>query len=588
MASVKPHSFSMALAGLLRHKNADDVAAELRRCKAKGYTGIWLENDYVRWTDGPDPDQGFQGNWRLFNIFDFTLSAKAGLYRSYLQRLCALCKEIGLEVYVSFWMPKLNHEFLQYLTLRHPEAIGRSRHFKTEVPTLCMCPGGAGLPILRDMVERFMRDFPEVRGLKVATEDNIARNCDDLCPHCHGTSKASHAANMFEAVQQGMLAVRPDSKLLLYPWFWEEAFTEAIVPRLKGDYLVVTKMAVGSPPDLGGLGGAEPLFDCSLVSNEPGPPFMEWLRRVGPERIIDMVPTGTGMDDHFLANPPHPGRLYRRFRRLAEEGVHRFLDFECGAHCAGSLEETVRLFGAEPGLGEDAFLDELAASMYSRPEARSWAVRGWRSFDRGFGLLPIGLGQTGCRMFSGRFGFAWSMCIATPMVRAAYGVSDREHEFHWFSPYNFFNRPLAPRLEIAFRQVLEQWVESSRCLAVADALEGGSPASAREAAAAEAHVLSAFSVLNWCAAAIAAHPDGGARPDRFDGIIEGEISLTRRFIAHLRAHPWVWANNCWHPHRTPLSQKGLGFLPEDGDTFQAKLRVMGAGPGKVGEPKPRL
>jgi hypothetical protein len=169
------------------------------------------------------------------------------------------------------------------------------------------------------------------------------------------------------------------------------------------------------------------------------------------------------------------------------------------------------------------------------------------------------------------------MCIATPIVRAAYGVGDRGHEIQWFSPYNFFNRPLASRLEIAFRRVLEHWVESARCLAVANSLEGSSPASEREAASAEAHVLSVLSVLNWCAAAVAAHSIGGSQPDCFDGIIRGEIALTRRFMALLRAHPWLWANNCWHPDRTPLSQKGLGFLPEDTDAFQAKLRVMGAG-----------
>lgn len=565
----------MALAGLPRHDSADALAPDLRRYKSAGYTGIWVEDDIVRWTEGPDPDQGFNGNWRLYNIFDFTLGSAAPLYRAYLLRLCELCREIGLEVYLSFWMPKLTVEFLEHLKREHPNAIGRSRNFKTDVPTLCMCPDGEGLPILREMVEKLMGDFPEIKGLKVATEDNVARNCDDLCPHAHGTSKASHAANMFEAVQLGMAAVRPDAKLLLYPWFWEDEFTETIVPRLKGDYLVVTKMAVDSRQDLGTLGPAEPAFDDTIVVEEPGATFMDWRERVGPGRIIDMVPTGNGMDGMFVQNPPHPGRLFRRLRKLGEMGVDRFLDFECGGHWQGSLEETVRLFPSSGHLTEEAFLAGVADAMYQRSAARPWAVRGWQAFDLGFGHLPIGLGDTGCRMYSGRFGFAWAMCIATPVLKGAFGGGDHEHAIHWFSPYNFFHGQLAVRLEVAFRRVLDQWVEASRCLAIADALEGGSGPSSGEAAAAEAYVICALSALNWCLAATMERPGG---PNvYFDELAKSEIDLTRRFQGLLKAHPWLWANNCWHEHRTPISQKGLGFLPSDKDVFEAKLRIMNAG-----------
>ena len=55
------------------------------------------------------------------------------------------------------------------------------------------------------------------------------------------------------------------------------------------------------------------------------------------------------------------------------------------------------------------------------------------------------------------------------------------------------------------------------------------------------------------------------------------MDLTRRLGALLQVHPWLWANNCWHPHRTPISQQGLGYLPSDKDTFEAKLRIMTAG-----------
>jgi hypothetical protein len=277
----------------------------------------------------------------------------------------------------------------------------------------------------------------------------------------------------------------------------------------------------------------------------------------------------------FVQNPPHPGRVYRRLRTLAKNGVSRFLEFECGGHCQGSLEETVRLYAAKPALSDDAFLGELAEKMYAQPAAREWAIRGWKAFDRGFGHIPIGLGETGCRIYSGRFGFAWLLCIATPMVRGAFGGGDHEHGVHWFSPYNFFHGKLAIRLEIAFRRALDEWAEASRYLAVANSLEGCAASSAREAASAEAYVLCTHSALNWCIAAGIDRPGSGGA-SYFDELAEGEMDLTRRFQALLQVHPWLWANNCWHPHRTPISQIGLGYLATDTDTFVAKLRIMDA------------
>ena len=86
------------------------------------------------------------------------------------------------------------------------------------------------------------------------------------------------------------------------------------------------------------------------------------------------------------------------------------------------------------------------------------------------------------------------------MVRAAFGAKDQGHSRHWFSPYNFFNRTLAPRLALHFAQTLTQWETASQELAQADAIEGGTTASQREALVARAHVLSLRSVRNWCQA----------------------------------------------------------------------------------------
>ena len=563
--------FKLALAGLLRHRRPAEIAAELRRVKEKGYTGVWLENDYV--AAGMPAATEFGNNWRLFDIFDFTLARKRKPYRDYLHQVCGICQRSGLDVYVSFWMPRLGPEFLTYLRKHHPRAIGRSNGFQTSgVPCLCTCEAGAGLAILEQMVRQFMGDFPQVRGLKISTEDNGALNCESNCPNAHGTSRARHAANMFATVQRAMLTVRSDAQLLLYPWFWRAGYAKEILARLTGNYLVVTKMEQGAIQALEENEPGEPLFDSSIVADKPGPSFHDWVNRVGPARIVDMVPVGTGIDDFFLANPPFPGRLHRRFRHLAKHNVRRILDFECGGHGAGSGEEAVALFNQHPRLSESMFLTRLAGRMYRSPQARAAAIAGWRNFDDGFGKLPIGLGGTGTPLYSGRFGFAWSMCLATPLLAHLFG-GDRHHEIHWFSPYNFFTARSAPRLEFHFLQVLARWQEAARHLVVAEVEDDHTAASVREAVAAQAHVLSIRSTLHWCLGA--QFSCAKSKPRLFTDLMRAEVALTREFVTLRIAHPWIWDNNCWHPHRTPLSQRGIARgLANHKNTFQAKLAIM--------------
>jgi hypothetical protein len=565
--------FQIALAGLPRHRGADELANALKRYRRHGYTGIWIENDYLRWTWDRDPDQGFGGNWRLFNLFDFTLCRERNRYANYLRRLDQLCAEQDLDIYASFWLPKLNAELTNYLKQTAPTALGKTRHEGETRSTFCTCAAGPGLKLLGQAVEQFLRDFPRVRGLKVSTEDNACYVCDENCPNARGATQAENAANLFETVQQSMLRVRPDAHLLLYPWFWKPGWGAQILGRLQPGYFVVTKMEACSLQPIEIEREGEPLFDSSIVSEKPGPLFFEWAKRVGPERIIDMVPVGTGIDDFFLAAPPYPGRIYRRFKTLASHGVRCFLDFECGGHQPCANEEAVAVFNREPDLTEAALLEAVARRLYRRKSSRAAAIRGWQAFDRGFGKLPIGLGGTGCPGYSGRIGFGWSLCVATPMIREAFGSSDQRHARHWFSPYNFFNSTLAERLDFHFTRTLDDWSEACQGLLLADALEGGTSASRRESLVAQAHVLSLRSVRNWCRAARCASRQ--AHPDLFDAICSAEMQVTRDFRDLVRDHPWLWDNNCWHPHQTPLSQKGLGL--EDNrarNAFDAKLEVM--------------
>ena len=41
--------FKIAIAELTRHSKPEEIEADLIRYKEKGFTGIWFENDYLKW-----------------------------------------------------------------------------------------------------------------------------------------------------------------------------------------------------------------------------------------------------------------------------------------------------------------------------------------------------------------------------------------------------------------------------------------------------------------------------------------------------------------------------------------------------------
>jgi hypothetical protein len=567
--------YRVASATIPRHDRVEEVYSVLTRYKERGFTGIWVENDYLRWSWNIGPDQGFGGNWMLFNIFDFTFSKLNPMYRDYLFKLGGKCEELNLEFYGSFWLPKLNVEMLEYLRERNPQALGSCILNGKPTVTLCTCRDGGGLAFIEEMVSRYVRLSPAIRALKVGTLDNDAHICDETCLHAHGTTRAQHLGNLYGSVQKAMLRERSNAALFVYEWFWQPGYLEEMEKQVVRPYFMISKMEIGTRQHLEALVPGSPLFDASSLTGEEGPVYKGAVQTVGVKQVADMPSLGGGIDDFFLGSPPCPGRLYRRMQLHRRIGCDKMIEFDCDNHWNDSNERAYAVFNREPDISQTALLDRVAAELYRRPEARKLAISGWNAFDRGFGYLPVGLGDTHCDQISGRFGMAWNMCIATPLVRVAFGDADQRERIHWFSPYNFFNSTLVDRLETQFLRVQSHWQWASRMLAAATALENGSESSRHESIAADGHLLAVASALNWCNACRYARTP--ALASSFDDLVLGEIDLTKRFYKLSMANPWLWSNICWHPHQTPMSQRYLGFEGlTTHNTFEAKLKIMGA------------
>jgi hypothetical protein len=572
---VRPHKrgyYNIASAILPRHAKVEEIFPVLERYRDKGFTGIWIENDYLRWSWNIHPDQGFGGNWMLFNIFDFTMSAEKALYQDYLSKLCGKCVELDLKFYGSFWLPKLNAEIRSYLRAHNPDALGSCMSQGKREETLCTCRDGAGLAFLEKMVGSYLELSPSIGGLKVATLDNSSFICDETCPHAHGTTRAQHVGNLYGSVQRAMRAVRPDAELFVYEWFWEPGYLQEVQKQITEPYFLLCKIEMGTRQQIEAVIEGEPLFDASDLTDEEGGIYKESAKSVGADRVVEMPALGSGIDD-FFGSPPIPGRIHRRMLLHRKVQCDKFIEFECGGHWDDSNEEAYTVFNEEPGISQSGLLKKVAAAIYKSPEAHKLAIAGWQSFDEGFGQLPIGLGDTNCSQFSGRFGMSWTMCIATPLVREAFGNSDQKDRIHWFSPYNFFMSPLVDRLETHFLRVQNSWQRAAALLAAAATPDGNSVRSSHESIAAQAHVLGVASALNWCnACRYATRP---ALESSFADVVRTETDLTRQFLDLSSQHVWVWNHICWHPHQTIMSQKHLGFEDvETHNTFEAKLAIM--------------
>jgi hypothetical protein len=139
------HFFKLSMAEPLRHTSVNEIAKDIKRYKEKGYNAVWIENDYLRWNWIVDTNETCytlcgNGNWKLFTLYDFTLSPHKKIYSDYLNQVGKLCKDAGLDLYVSFWIPMLDHEYEEYLEKNQPDVFGDHLHWDKKIHrTICTC-----------------------------------------------------------------------------------------------------------------------------------------------------------------------------------------------------------------------------------------------------------------------------------------------------------------------------------------------------------------------------------------------------------------------------------------------------------------
>jgi hypothetical protein len=567
-------TFTSFIASLPRHQHVAELDRHLGRLAENGATGIWIENDYLRWDwINDDGDSGFGGNWRLFNIFDFTRSRHRARFQDYLHGLIGQARRHGLGVYGSFWLPKLNRELETWLRAHKPDALGSADYGSgNQCTTWCSCADGAGIALQREIYAEYLAAFPELAGLKVAIKDNSAFVCTRHCRHAHGDDEASNAARIYRTMQEVVQeAGKPRDFLCIYPWFWDHVpgMEEAIAAALEPGYRVITKYASELPAAIETDRPASCFIDATLLADRPGPSFLRWRERVGGERLLDMTPQANSMDLMFVAGPPLLALAWERWAMLAGHQLGGILDFDCSGSPAPSTLHGFRLFQERPELRADVAVAETIRRSWNLSDVTAASLAdGYADFASGWKAIPLALGE---KDFSARFGEAWPMTLATPLVRSAFAAQDQGHRVHWFSPYNFFRADTASRLQPHFARMLASWSRAELAFAAAAAED---IRLSEELQSVQACVLCVRSALTWCSAA--ACVDDAS----FASCVAQQLGLVQRMQALVVERPDLWENNCWHPHQTVISQRHVGFLPEDRDAFVASQRIMSASAGK--------
>ena len=250
---------------------------------------------------------------------------------------------------------------------------------------------------------------------------------------------------------------------------------------------------------------------------------------------------------------------------LAGHQLGGILDFDCSGSPAPSTLTGFNLFQERPELRTDvAVAETIRRSWHLTRATAARLAEGYAHFAAGWKAIPLALGEAN---FSARFGEAWPMTLATPLVRSAFAAQDQGHRIHWFSPYNFFRADTEQRLRQHFITMLQWWSHAEQVFAVAAEEDRRLT---EEWQSVQACILCVRSALTWCSAA--ACVDDAT----FATCVTQQIALVERMQALLAAKPDLWENNCWHPHQTAISQRHVGFLSEDRDAFVACRRIMSA------------
>ena len=349
--------------------------ALLEQYAAMGVKGIWLHA--VLYLLCPIPGaESFSENWQT--------------RRKTLKNLVLRCAEFGLKLYLYLNEPRAMP--LPFYDLK-PHWAGN------DVPALatkmiCTTRSGEVLEYLEQAMFSLWSEVPELGGAFCITMSENPTNChyrflSAECPYCSKTTPERLIADILIAMERGMHAASPNSKMIVYDWEWrrvpedrlnvaeETAFVCKILPLLPENVYLATVSENALDIDI--CGTFLRLSDYSISQVGPSEKSKAvWRAAAGLGiPVTAKLQANNSWELSTVPYIPVPYLVHEHIQNLKNAGVRGLmLSWTLGGYPGGNLD----LMNKTP---------EMCANEKFHPELADTVCRAWHLFSDAFRDFPF-------------------------------------------------------------------------------------------------------------------------------------------------------------------------------------------------------
>jgi hypothetical protein len=357
------------------------------------------------------------GIWLHLRLRDIVPSAIfpefGGEYEQTMPALRALVERAGrygIKVFLYMLEPR-NLDQKDPFWAAHPEVKGRAEGPILEgwEPTFAMCTTGTPtIAWLREASERLFREVPGLGGTFHITASEEHTHCfshayapaDEEppyeatgCPRCRNRRAADVIAEIISAFEQGLHAVDPTAKIIVWNWSWEGPYGVAgeheIITKLPENTILLLDFERGDVKKI--LGKDVPIDEYAQSFTGPSQRF---LRSAGwaKERGMAVYGKFQFVNTHECADNPHtplPGIVYDKFAGMRASGGSGMLGCWIFGNYPAMITDLAGRLYLEPFTGDrTATLRRLAADYFGA-EAVDDIMEAWDLFAKAWDVYPF-------------------------------------------------------------------------------------------------------------------------------------------------------------------------------------------------------
>lgn len=297
----------------------------LERLADTGVNGIWLPvmlNSVYPW----EPTKDYSIGWekRLESIR--AIAERAGKH--------------GLELYAYFNEPRA---IPQSLFDGHPQLKGIELD-SMQMATLCTSTPEVQ-SFLREGTAFLFKQVENLGGVFTITMSEYPTNCysrctgETACPRCAQRSIAEVVAEVNSAIAEGAHRIKPDARVIVWDWAWDEKWAGDAIDRLPDDVWLMCTSEGGKKTNVGGI--PFEVTDYSISQGGPSERALARWRRAQKRglKAIAKVQINNSWECSPVPFIPVPDLIDEHLNKLEQAGVEGLmLSWTLGGWPGGNME----------------------------------------------------------------------------------------------------------------------------------------------------------------------------------------------------------------------------------------------------------